>query len=173
MVFNSCASLVSPETYKEAEDLYNKMLSEGKDPVQMMFDLQMSLQQELADKLPKYNKPAGTLETMGEILDYLQRQDDAIADETRELYTALGEMSRGEKEASAIFKPWKQRHDEARSRRWEDISNEDKLEIMFEMIDQIHFVLVKLMTLRIDAKDMFVLYYLKQQENIRRYNSGY
>jgi len=173
MEFNSCSKLVNAEAFKEAEELYNKILLKGENPTQMMFDLQLSLQQELAEKLPKYNADPSKLETMGEIIDHLQRQDDSIADETRELYLSLGEMSRGDKEASAIFKPWKARHDEARNRKFDEISQEDKLEILFEMIDQIHFVMNKMIGLKMDAKDMFILYYLKQKENMRRYNSGY
>lgn len=173
MEFNSCAKLVNEEAYNEAVDLYNRILEKGENPTQKMFDLQLSLQQELASKLPKYNTDPSQLQTMGEILDHLQRQDDSIADETRELYLSLGEMSRGDKEASAIFKPWKARHDEARNKRWDDLQDSDKLEILFEMIDQIHFVMNKMIGLKMDAKDMFVLYYLKQKENMRRYNSGY
>lgn len=173
MEFNTCASLVDEESYQEAEELYDRLVESGENPTQKMFDLQLSLQKELAEKLPNYNRDPSQLETMGEILDHLQRQDDSIADETRELYLSLGEMSRGEKEASAIFKPWKQRHGEARTKAWDDISDEDKLEILFEMIDQVHFIMNKMIGLKMDAKDMFILYFLKQKENMRRYNSGY
>jgi hypothetical protein len=173
MEYNSCARLVNQETYAEASKFYDDLIKDGKNPTQTMFDLQLNLQNELAEKLPKHNPKIESLQSMGDMLDYIQRQDDSIADETRELYTAMGEMSRGEKDATAIFKPWKTRHDEARNKQWDDVSDADQLEVLFEMIDQMHFVMVKMLTLKLDAKDMFVLYYLKQQENMKRYNSGY
>jgi len=124
MEFNSCAGLVQDDIYNEAEKLYNDLLKEGKNPIQTMLDLQLNLQQELAEKLPKYNTDPSNLQTMGEIFDHLKRQEDSIDDEKRELYTSLGEMSLGAKHANAIFKPWKQRHDEARNKKWSDLSSQ-------------------------------------------------
>lgn len=173
MEFNTCAKLVQEDSYREAEELYNKLLSEGKNPLQTMMDLQLNLQIELANKLPKYNRDPSKLETMGEVLDHIRRQEDAINDEMRELYTSLGRMSRGDKAATEIFKAWKQGHDDARNFKWNDLTPEDKLEILFEITDILHFIQNICIGLKMDAKDIFVLYYLKQRENMRRYNSGY
>lgn len=45
--------------------------------------------------------------------------------------------------------------------------------MVFEMIDIMHFVVNMLLALKIESKDLYVLYMLKNLENARRYNSGY
>ena len=56
--------------------------------------MQTGLQVALSEKFDWVPNPT-KLETCGEMLDWMQRMDDAIADETRELYTSLGGMSNG------------------------------------------------------------------------------
>jgi hypothetical protein len=171
--FNSCAKLVDQKSYAEAEELYERLLEEGKDPAQTVFDLQLKLQTELAEKLPEFNQDPTKLETMGDILDWTRKNEEAIRDEFRELYNAMGQMSKGEKAASSIWKAWKKDHVSARAVKFEDFSAEDRLELMFELTDIHHFITNIFLGLKFDAKEMFILYALKQQENLRRYNSGY
>jgi len=126
--------------------------------------LQLALQTELSGKLPEFNQDPTKLETMGEILDWTRKN---------ELYNAMGQMSKGEKAASSIWKAWKKDHKNSRDIRFEDFSSEDKLELMFELTDIHHFITNIFLGLGFDAKEMFILYALKQQENLRRYNNGY
>ena len=169
--FNACAGLVNNEDLKAAEAAYNAAIAEGKDPFQVMLEMQTGLQVALSEKHDWVPNPT-TMETCGEILDWMQKMDDAIADETRELYTSLGGMSNG-KDASSVWKIWKKNHAEARSRKFSELSPEDQLEVKFEMVDAIHFILSKLIPLGIDAKELFVLYYLKNAENFARQERGY
>ena len=171
-VFNSCAHLANPEDLKLVRERYELIRSVGGDPLQAMLALQNKAQQNLSDTLNWVPRP-DKLETCGEILDWLKQQDDSIADETRELYTALGGMSRGAKAASGVWKPWKANHQELRNAKFEDLSEEDKLEVMFELIDQWHFFMCKFLALGMDAETIFTLYGLKQAENIRRWANGY
>ena len=170
--FTSCAHLVNPEDLKLAKDRYEKIRADGGDPLQAMLALQKMAQDSLSEKLNWVPRPY-ELKTCGEILDWLKQQDDAIADETRELYTALGGMSRGAKPASGVWKPWKANHEELRAIKFADMSEEDKLEVLFELIDQWHFFMCKFLALGMDAETIFTMYALKQAENIRRWDNNY
>lgn len=170
--FNSCASLANNKDLEQATKAYDEAIKNGKDPLQIMLDMQTGLQIKLAEKFPETVMNPTKLEKCGDILKWLRLQDDFIQDETRELYTALGGMSNG-KEASAVWKPWKSAHAEAIERNFSDLSDEDRLEVYFEMIDQIHFILAKLIGLGLSAEDVFKLYYLKNAENFARQERGY
>ena len=169
---NECASLVDTPDYIEANILYNDLLHLGKDPYQKMLDMQSNLQASLNEKLD-WNPIPEDLETCGEILDWLQHNNDAIDDERRELYTALGGMSNGEKAATAVWKTWKVNHMDMREKLLTDLSEDDQNEIAFEMIDQLHFIKAQLLALKLDARTIFCLYYVKNAENFRRYNNRY
>ncbi|AOG16433.1 dCTPase [Cronobacter phage vB_CsaM_leE] len=171
-VFNSCAHLVKADDLEMVEGFYRNALQNGIDPLQKMLDLQNHAQQSLSDTLNWVPRP-NELKTCGEILDWLKLQDDAIADETRELYTALGGMSRGAKAASGVWKPWKANHQELRSQVFAEMKEEDKLEILFELIDQWHFFMCKFLALGLDAETIYKLYALKQAENLRRWANNY
>lgn len=169
--FNECAHLI--EGVDKAQNEYWDILGDEKDPLQIMLDMQKSLQIRLANDKPGTNMHPDDLETAGEVLTWLRNQDDYIADETRELYTALGGMSNGEKEASAVWKPWKKRHAEMFGKNIRDLSAEDQLEIKFELIDQFHFFMNKFIALGMSAEEIFKLYYLKNKHNFERQDNGY
>lgn len=168
--FNSCAHLSSEEEIKMANRAYDTL--EHVDPLQAMMNMQRSLQKKLANEKPEFNKDPDELHTAGDILDWMRDQDDSIADETRELYTALGQMSNG-KDASAVWKKWKTRHGELREVKFADMSKEDQDEIKFELVDQFHFFLNKLIGLGFTSRELFVMYYLKNAENFRRQDNNY
>lgn len=169
--FNECSQLIAGVDAADQE--YQRITSANGDPLQVMIDMQKSLQIRLANDKPFSNRHPDSLETAGEVLAWLRAQDDYIADETRELYTSLGGMSNGEKAASAVWKPWKAQHVEMQARKIKDLSPEDQLEIKFELIDQLHFFLNKFMALGMDAEEIFKLYYLKNAENFARQDRGY
>jgi hypothetical protein len=167
---NSCADLV--RGYTAAEIQYGKLLLKGEDPFQYMINMQSKLQKGLHEKLG-WNPIPEELETCGEIVDWIQQNNDSIDDERRELLTAMGGMSNGEKQATAVWKPWKANHHDMRDKLLTDLSDSDQLEIAFEMVDQMHFIYSQLLALKLDAKKLFCLYYLKNAENIKRYETGY
>ncbi|CCI88605.1 dCTP pyrophosphatase, phage-associated [Yersinia phage phiR1-RT] len=169
--FNQCSHLIKDQ--ENAVNRYFGLLRANEDPLQTMLDMQRSLQVRLAKDKPGTNMHPDDLETAGEVLTWLRNQDDYIADETRELYTALGGMSNGEKAASAVWKPWKAQHEEMFSKNIRDLSAYDQLEIKFELIDQFHFFMNKFMALGMDAEEIFTLYFLKNAENFARQDQGY
>ena len=140
--------------------------------LQTMLDMQLSLQQKVNEKYPHRRMNPTELVTCGEILDCLQRQDDFIADETRELYTSLGGDSNG-RESSAVWKPWKANHDEFRNRRFVDLSEEDQKAVKMEFTDKFHFIMVQMLALGIDADELFELYCEKNAENFKRQEENY
>lgn len=171
--FNQCSQLANLSDMQNAEARYMGIISKGGDPLQVMLDMQKSLQDRLAKDKPRTNRSVESLETCGDILAWMRAQDDYLQDETRELYTSLGGMSNGEKDASAVWKPWKARHEEMRDLPFAELSDEDKLEVYFELIDQFHFFMNKFLALGLDAEAIFKLYFLKNAENFSRQDRGY
>lgn len=167
--FNECAQLSSG--MDKATDALNSCLSVHDNPLNLMIDMQRQLQIELAQRHPKYNKDPRKLKTCGDILDWCQNQDDYIADEVREHYTALGGMSNSK--PNAIWKPWRAEHGEYRDRLFTDLSEDDQLEAKFELVDQLHFVLNKFIAMDMDGDEIFKLYYLKNLHNFERQENGY
>lgn len=171
--FNACSQLVTNED--KALAAYNQLVTNGKDPFQVMLSMQHDLQvmysqnPNLNGQIPHPDK----LETCGEIMDWAQQFMTCITDEAHEFYNSLGGMSNGEKQASAIWKHWKKNNTEYRNRKFSDLSEEDQLEAKFELIDMMHFVMSMLLMLKMDSKEIFKLYYLKNAENFERQENGY
>lgn len=169
--FNECAQLI--EGVDNATARYAGVLRGNEDPLQVMLDMQKSLQVRLAKDKPTICQHPDNLETAGQVLDWLRDQKMCIDDEFQELITSLGEMHRGDKDASAVWKKWKARYPEANSKKISDMSDADQLEIKFEMIDILHFVLNMFQGLGMDSEEIFKLYYLKNAENFARQDNGY
>lgn len=169
--FNECSQLI--EGVDKATGRYYGMLRGNEDPLQAMLDMQKSLQIRLAKDKPKYNRHPDDLASAGDVVDWLRNNKDYIDDEFRELLTSLGGMSNGEKDASGVWKPWKASHGDRRETLITDLSPEDQLEIKFEMIDILHFMLNMFQALGMDAEEIFKLYYLKNAENFARQDRGY
>lgn len=168
--FNSCSSLIKDKSkLDELVDMYAK----SSDPFQEILDMQKMLQSMLADKLPERNIHPDDIATKGQLIDWLDKNFDAIQDEFRELKTSVGGMSNGEKAASSVWKSWKTDNVSQRNSNIDDMQEDDKLEMAFEFIDIMHFVANMMLSLKLTSKDLYVLYMLKNIENARRYQSGY
>lgn len=171
--FNECSQLVKDKAaLDQATGRYYGMLRGNEDPLQAMLDMQKSLQVRLA-KDRDYCYHPDKLSTAGDVVAWMREQKDCIDDEFRELLTSLGEMSRGDKDASAVWKKWKGRYTEAQSKPIAEMSPEDQLEIKFEMIDILHFVLNMFAGLNMNAEEIYKLYHLKNAENFARQDNGY
>lgn len=169
--FNECSHLIEGVGKATAE--YDYAVHNATDPLQIMLDMQRSLQTRLAIDKPGTNAHPDELAQAGDIVDWLRNQKDYIDDEFRELLTSLGGMSNGEKAASAVWKPWKSDHVAKQETYIKDLSDKDQLEIKFEMIDILHFVLNMFIGLGMNAEEIFKLYYLKNAENFARQDNGY
>ena len=170
--FNSCASLINEEKIKECNEIYEDLLSEGKDPLEVMLDAQYSLQKHLS-KTVEGNKNPADLKTIGEIYDWLRDNKIALDDEFREVVDALPGMNLPEKDRSALWKKWKANHLKLRQKDISELESNELKELKFELIDMWHFFMNMMLGLRISSKELFTYYYYKNLENLRRYNSGY
>lgn len=170
--FNSCASLINDEKIKECNKLYEDLLSEGKDPLDVMLNAQNSLQEHLSKTVEGNKKPA-YLKTIGEIYDWLRDNKIALDDEFREVVDALPGMNLPEKDRSALWKKWKTNHLKLRQKDISELESNELKELKFELIDMWHFFMNMMLGLRISSKELFIYYYYKNLENIRRYNSKY
>lgn len=168
--FNECSGLIAG--VDKAQGAYDNAIFEGTDPLQVMLDMQKSLQVRLANDR-EYCYHPDKLATAGDVVAWMREQKDCIDDEFRELLTSLGEMSKGEKDASAVWKKWKARYQEAQAKPISEMSTEDQLEIKFELVDIIHFVLNMAIGLNMSAEELFKLYYLKNKANFERQDNGY
>lgn len=164
--FNSCASLIKDQD--KVREILEKR-SNSANPLQDMLDMQNWLQSVLAEKLPKHNIKPFDIETKGQLIKWLDGNFDAIMDEFRELKNAVGGMSKGEKNASAVWKKWKSNHDELINERLDEMTEEDRLEMVMEFVDILHFIFNGMLALRISADDLYLLYHLKNYENYERY----
>jgi hypothetical protein len=168
-----CSHLVNDSSFKEAEEIYDKLLAEGKDPGQFMIDLQRKLQINLHEKLPDRNKHPDKLETCGEVYDWIRDQKTAIDDEYSELISAIPGVNLSEKDRTPIWKKWKSSYNEIRNKKMTELTQDEMIELLFEKIDIVHFDINVELALGLDAKTRFILYVLKNLENIRRYENNY
>ena len=170
--FNSCAKLIDDDKIKECNKLYEDLLSKGKDPLEVMLDAQNSLQEHLS-KTVEGNKCPDDLSKIGEIYDWLRDNKIALDDEFREVVDALPGMNLPEKDRSALWKKWKANHLKLREKDISELESNELKELKFELIDMWHFFMNMMLGLKISSKELFIYYYYKNLENIRRYNSKY
>lgn len=170
--FNSCAHLVKSEDLEAARQLYDELLLSNQDPYAYILNLQNSLQENIAKGLGRVQAPKD-LKTKGEVYEFVLQQKIAMDDEWREMVEAMAGMSLPEKDRSALWKKWKAKYDSLRSEEISSLSHEDRLELMFEVIDAAHFFNNVLLALGVDAETYFTLYYIKNAENIARQKRGY
>ena len=173
--FNSCSHLVEQETIKEINAKYDEILANGKSPFDFMLNLQETLQKDLSKRYQRELSPKALFErgNKGQLADYIQYQQYAINNEIDELLNAIAGTSLKPSEQSSIWKKWKSNHDELRSQSINHLTHDEKLERSFEMIDIMHFIYCMLLSLGIDERELFVLYCLKNKENMNRYENKY
>lgn len=168
--FNACAQLFNEEDVKIAQDMYRTALAGGDSPFQHLMNMQQNTQNFFSKNNPSIPR-IDSLETIGQKVEWMKNQDLFIQDENVELLTALGGMSN--KKPKGAWKPWVAGHEETRNMKFEDLSEKDKLEAKFELIDALHFQINKMLALGMNDEDVFVLYTLKNLENINRQKNGY
>lgn len=169
--FNSCAKL--KEHFNQGLSKHKDLLEDKVDPFTEMYEMQLQLQEELHKRLPQNNPDPKKLEKIGEIFEWIRDQKQSIDDEYRELIDALPGMSMNEKDRSAIWKKWKSKYSEIREHKLSELSEDDMLELKFEFVDIMHFILNIMISLKLSPKEVFALYFAKNAENFRRYKNNY
>lgn len=171
--FNECANLLTSEATQQARNAAEGIRSNGEQYLDTMMAMQRSLQVKLAKDKPEMNIDPTKIETAGQAVDWMRTQWDSMSDEFRELLTSFGGMSNGESAATSVWKAWRAKNLEMRNTRLEDLSESDRREIFFEIIDLWHFFLNMNIALGLTSEDIFEGYYIKNAENFARQDRGY
>ena len=170
--FNSCSSLLNKEYVEKAKIAYERELVVGRDPLQMMLNMQKSLQDKLADSLGRIPR-IENIKTKGQLLDWMEDQKRAFDDEFREMVEAIAGMEKSEKERSAIWKKWKSNYEQIRAETVDSLSDFERKELLFELADMQIFYMNMMLALNVSYEDMYVLLYHKIAENFARQERGY
>lgn len=170
--FNSCSSLLNKEYVEKAKIAYERELVVGRDPLQMMLNMQKSLQDKLADSLGRIPR-IENIKTKGQLLDWMEDQKRAFDDEFREMVEAIAGMEKSEKERSAIWKKWKSNYEQIRAETVDSLSDFERKELLFELADMQIFYMNMMLALNVSYEDMYVLLYHKIAENFTRQERGY
>lgn len=157
---------------QNAEKYYFSLLENLNDPFEIMLMMQKKLQEALFVKNPKI-QDVNDLKTLGEKYDWLRDNKVALDDEFREVVDALAGINKPVKQRSALWKKWKADYDRLRSEKFEDLTEEEKTEFKLELCDMFHFFMNMMIACEVSAKDLFMLYYYKNNENFERIKNKY
>lgn len=159
---NNCAQL-------KVNDEYSVARNAGKCTLSELMNLQKWLQEEIYNK----KRDLGKFEdmTIGQIKDFLLTNKLAIDSEMMELFDSLGGINDGT--ASAAWKPWKSTYNETQNKTLGDLTENDRLELFFEVADIFHFIFNIAISLGITPELLYNLYMAKNVENVERQKRGY
>jgi len=151
--FQACAHL-------KIDDVYSQLRLEGKCGLEAVFALQKDIQTNV------YNHDFDTYrKSNSELLKFFNTQYHAIQDEFRELFAALGGMS---KYGIAFWKDWKAKHKDCMADSWDNLSRDDQFEAFYEFIDILHFFMNIAITIGLTPDLMVNMYFAKNLENRKR-----
>lgn len=151
--FQECAQL-------EVEDLYSQSKGDTLGEI-------MNLQKDIQETVYGYdftNLQHGKLKDLKSFIDW---NEEAIRDEQREFANALGGIHTL---GMALWKPWKSKHKEAGERSLKDLTPEELLELKYEWIDQLHFFINIGLSIGLNEKEVYNLYFAKNKHNRERQN---
>lgn len=172
--FNSCAKLLDAKKIKEAKDQYNEDLKNNVDVFAKMLSMQKSLQAELYAKNPAIQNVYNLHnETLGNIHTWMTDSKVAFDDEFREIIDALAGMNKPPKDRSALWKKWKKNYATLRAEKFSDLSENEQIELKFEVCDAFHFFMNMMLGVNMSAEDMYIYYMYKNKENFERIKRGY
>lgn len=155
--FQQCSHL-------EIGDHYTNLIKEGKDSLSFIFEMQKSIQEQVYHY--DFNEMRSSIKKLKAFIDL---NEEAIRDEDREFQAALT----GIHSFPNCWKPWKSKHEEAMSRPFSDLTDEELKELHFEWIDKLHFMLNEAIAINL-TPELIVNYYLaKNKENRDRQARGY
>lgn len=160
-------------TYAEIEKLYNALLSQNKDPFEIIHQMQKENQKKFYHCNKGFDKDPENLCTIGEKYDFIRDNKTALDDEFREVVDALPGTSGTYKERSALWKRWMSTHIEIRSKTFKDLTPDEILNIKQEYIDMMIFMINMSFALEVSPKELFILLYQKCLKNLQRLENKY
>ena len=113
--------------------------------------------------------------TLGEIKDFWLWNTRAIDDEISEAYDALGGVSNNGETSigNAVWKPWKSNYKKGYEMKISDLSDDDRKELKMELVDIQHFLFNMMISVGMNAEELYNYYISKNKENIRRQENNY
>lgn len=129
-----------------------------------LFEMQKTLQ----EKTYGYNFDQMNL---GHLVSFLLMNKHALEDEMSETMDAVGGIHDGI--GNAAWKPWKTDNVLVNSMSIKDLSQRDRKELMFEIVDQLHFFINQAIACGFTGSDIMNGYIAKNKENIERQKRGY
>ena len=157
---NSCAKL-------EIKDLHSKLMEAPNDIANDTLGDILNLQAETQKNVYGYDFENMSLR---QIMDFWAMNTHAMIDEIHEATDALGGISKG---GSAIWKRWKKDYPKYTDMKFSDLSEEDRLECKFEIIDMLHFFMNYAASIGMTSQEMYNMYMSKNQHNRERQKNGY
>lgn len=136
---------------------YNKVHS---DDLQLLLDKQMELQQRLGYDLKNM--------TISEVAMYCIYNKHCLEDELGEFMDALGGPA-----GNAAWKTWKASHEEMKKMKINELDDDCIIELKYEAIDILHFILNFFNAIQMDSGDVMGMYLAKNQENHDRQERKY
>lgn len=109
--------------------------------------------------------------SLRDIMNFWHMNNHAMIDEMHEMTDALGGIKDGD--GSAIWKKWKKAHSKFDDLKIDDLSEDDKAELYFEFVDILHFFMNYAISMKLDPKLMYNMYFAKAEENRNRQKKGY
>ena len=113
--------------------------------------------------------------SLGEIKDFWLWNTRAIDDEISEAYDALGGVSNNGETSigNAVWKSWKSNYKKGYEMKVSDLSDDDVKELKMELVDIQHFLFNLMISVGMNAEELYNYYLSKNKENIDRQNRGY
>jgi len=150
---NKCSDLQIKDLYPESKDTLGDILN---------------LQAETQKNVYGYNFEEMNLR---QLMEFWHMNNHAIIDEIHEATDALGGIQDGS--GNAIWKKWKSAYDSYSDVKFSDLSESDKIECKFEIVDMLHFFMNYAASIGMTAQEMYNMYMSKNEENRRRQANNY
>jgi hypothetical protein len=155
--FQQCSHL-------QINDEYSTLKTNGEDALSFIFNMQKSIQENVYNY--DFSKIRESIKSLKSFIDW---NEEAIRDEDREFQAALT----GIHTYPNCWKPWKGKHHEAMARPFSELTSEELLELQYEWIDKLHFMLNIAIAIDLTPEKITNYYAAKNRENIDRQNRGY
>lgn len=152
-VDNQCSDLKIEDLYSHSKDTLGDIMTLQKDTQENVYGFNFSEM------------------TLREVMDFWHVNTHAMVDEMHEATDALGGIRDGS--GNAIWKYWKKDYSKYENMKFSDLSESDRLECKFEIIDMLHFFMNYAISIGMTPQEMYNMYMSKNQENRARQARGY
>lgn len=128
-----------------------------------VFEMQETLQRSLGYKFENMS--------LQDVVKFWFMNKHALEDEISEMFDALGGIKDGI--GNAVWKPWKKQNRLTPFMTIQNLTEEDKKELLMEMVDILHFYVNFAISVGFTGSDIANAYVSKNQENHDRQKKGY